>query len=171
MKEHLTRLLHFNVWSNETLLNALDREHPAWFTPIESSFKGIQATWLHIWDAENIWFKRLMGESIQDFPSKGFAGSVEDLVDGLIQQSKEWYFHVEESPVSIHTKIVKYKNLSGLEYESSYKDIITHVTNHSSYHRGQIVTMLRQAGINEIPSTDFIHYLRQISKRKAEIKD
>jgi uncharacterized damage-inducible protein DinB len=49
---------------------------------------------------------------------------------------------------------------SGGEYVHSYRQMFRHVVNHSSYHRGQVVTMMRQAGVKP-PSTDLILFYRR----------
>ncbi|WP_300440563.1 DinB family protein [Christiangramia sp.] len=54
-------------------------------------------------------------------------------------------------------RIVKYRNTKGESYENSVRDIIFHVINHSTYHRGQIATEFRKKGIDPIVS-DFIYY-------------
>jgi uncharacterized damage-inducible protein DinB len=38
--------------------------------------------------------------------------------------------------------------------------MLLHVFNHSNFHRGQLVTILRQLGEEKIPQTDYIHYSR-----------
>lgn len=55
---------------------------------------------------------------------------------------------------------VRYSNSSGKEFTQTVGEIGMHVVNHASYHRGQIVTLLRTNNFEEIPSFDFINYLR-----------
>ena len=57
-----------------------------------------------------------------------------------------------------------YKNLKGDPFEDRIEDTLFHVVNHSTYHRGQIITMLREAGVAKVVSTDLIHYLRTLKK-------
>lgn len=57
------------------------------------------------------------------------------------------------------SKIIPYKTTAGVPYESLSEDIILHVCNHGTYHRGQIAKLLRSAGIAP-PATDFI-FLRR----------
>ncbi|MCW3088046.1 MAG: hypothetical protein JWQ78_1432, partial [Sediminibacterium sp.] len=40
------------------------------------------------------------------------------------------------------------------------KEILLHLFNHGTYHRGQLVTLLRQVGVEEIPRTDYIEFSR-----------
>ena len=59
------------------------------------------------------------------------------------------------------------KNLAGEEYKNTVSDIIQHAVNHGTYHRGQILTMLRQLGFTKLFSTDYIAYCRE----RVEIKN
>ena len=55
---------------------------------------------------------------------------------------------------------VRYRTLKGDEYENALGDLLRHVLNHSTYHRGQAATQLRQLGATP-PATDLILYLRE----------
>ncbi len=56
-------------------------------------------------------------------------------------------------------KVIEYTNSSGQAYSNTIKDILFHVSNHSTYHRGQIASDLKQAGIEPL-ITDYIFYKR-----------
>ena len=62
-------------------------------------------------------------------------------------------------------RTLTYKNSKGIQF-SSYSETILHCINHSTYHRGQIITMLRQLGQNNLLSTDYITYCRGINPFK-----
>ena len=51
----------------------------------------------------------------------------------------------------------KYKNSSGASFESFVRDVLTHIVNHSTYHRGQIAMLMRELELEPTPS-DFIHF-------------
>lgn len=51
-----------------------------------------------------------------------------------------------------------YRNLSGKPFTRRLGDLVRHVVNHSTYHRGQLTTLLRQVGA-EPPRTDFVTFL------------
>jgi uncharacterized damage-inducible protein DinB len=55
----------------------------------------------------------------------------------------------------------KYNNLEGKEFTNTRAEAILHCVNHSSYHRGQLITMLRQLGFTQLFSTDYISYCRE----------
>lgn len=54
---------------------------------------------------------------------------------------------------------VTYKNSKGTEFASSIQQILFHISNHSSHHRGQIISDIRQSGVVPI-ATDYIFYKR-----------
>ncbi len=56
--------------------------------------------------------------------------------------------------------ILTYRNLKGDQFSQPVYQVLHHIFNHSTYHRGQLVTMLRQVGLEKIPSTDFIAWAR-----------
>ena len=56
-------------------------------------------------------------------------------------------------------RFVKYTNSKGQAYTNSVIDILFHVINHSTYHRGQIATKFRQQGIEPLV-TDYIFFKR-----------
>ena len=54
-------------------------------------------------------------------------------------------------------KRIKYKNSSGGEFENSVQEILFHISNHSTHHKGQLISDLRQNGIAPM-ITDYIYY-------------
>ncbi len=60
------------------------------------------------------------------------------------------------------TMSVHYKNSHGEVFDNYIQDIILHIANHSTYHRGQIAQLWRNEGIQP-PATDYIIYKRQFN--------
>jgi uncharacterized damage-inducible protein DinB len=61
------------------------------------------------------------------------------------------------------SRVIEYKTMSGQPGASAYWQMIVHVVNHGSYHRGQVATMLRQLGATPAQSTDMIAFFREQS--------
>ena len=120
----------------------------------------MRKTVYHIWDAEDIWFKRLNGESPLDGISENFNGKFSAAKDEILSLDKKFIEHVSTVSEKKALETFTYKNILGKEFTNPVWETIHHCMNHSTYHRGQIVTMLRQLGITNIPSTDFITYCR-----------
>ena len=62
-------------------------------------------------------------------------------------------------PIAILPATISYRNSKGDDWSSTVEDVLTHLVNHGTYHRGQIATAIREAG-EEPPVTDFIHATR-----------
>jgi uncharacterized damage-inducible protein DinB len=67
---------------------------------------------------------------------------------------------VESADQSFIDRLCDYTNLKGEKFSTPFSTIVMHCMNHSTYHRGQLVTMYRQLGLKEIPSTDLITFDR-----------
>jgi uncharacterized damage-inducible protein DinB len=57
--------------------------------------------------------------------------------------------------------VFHYQNTKKEQFKQPIYQMLLHMFNHGTYHRGQLVTMLRQLGIQKLPSTDFIEWSRR----------
>ncbi len=151
----------FNHWANKEIVSWL-RSKPFDLMEQEmpSSFPTIKATLLHIWSAEDIWLERLLGNPADKFLFFQFNGSVEAIFDGLLEKSAEFEAYVSSLSEADFQEICPFKLLNGTADSRSRVQMIHHCMNHSTYHRGQIVTMARNFGLIDPPGTDYIKYVR-----------
>jgi uncharacterized damage-inducible protein DinB len=77
------------------------------------------------------------------------------------ESTENWLSYLNEHRMETFEEMIFYKNSTGKKYENTIREIITHVINHSTYHRGQIAMELRRLGIDP-PPTDYIFYRRTI---------
>jgi uncharacterized damage-inducible protein DinB len=152
------RLFAFNVWANRRLLDAARSVPPSDFArDLGSSFGSIGGTLLHIMSGEWKWLQYWLGRSYErefradDYPDvaaleAGWATvwpDQEAFVASLTEERLE------------STSLVR-----GAQRPLS--DTLQHLLNHSSHHRGQVSTMLRQVGRTP-PGLDFLVYLVEAS--------
>ena len=164
MAYSLPKHLQFNAWANTQvadLLRTVDDE--IYFRENKSSFSSIATTVLHMWGAQYVWLKRMEGVSLSAFPYMDVKDKNVSL-EGLVKSSEDFQTLVASKGEEFLTTVYAYKNLKGDPFEDTVEDTLFHVVNHSSYHRGQIITMLREAGVVKVVSTDLIHYLRTLKK-------
>ena len=135
----------FADWLNEATEEDMNRE-------IESSFSSLKETVIHIWSAEYLWLQAVKGESSENSPARNFEGSKDDLLKGWLKASENFSQHVS-------TLTSEDLQLKREDEDYSMADMIHHCMNHSTYHRGQLITMGRQAGLKDPPRTDFIYYV------------
>lgn len=159
MKDLLVKYAAYNLWANDRIANVLKvLDNSVLDKDIPSSFNSIRKTVFHIWDAEFIWLQRLNGLSLTDWPSKQYGAATP--IDKFLETSQSFKQFVEQLPEADFTGNCTYKNLKGDEYHNPRNEVFQHIFNHSTFHRGQIVTMLRNFGVTELPATDFIYYTR-----------
>jgi uncharacterized damage-inducible protein DinB len=154
-------LYEYAEWANERMLAAIANLSDEQYTKkIESSFPTIRDTMAHILGAEWIWLQRWNGESPTSHPEWTVDPPVGRLIDEsrtIAAQRRKFIETLEESQLDGQ---ITYRNLKGQQYTSRLADILFHIVNHSSYHRGQLTTMIRQAG-GTPPTTDLIVFHRE----------
>ena len=157
--------LRYNAWANSRMAEIVCTvDDQLFYEESKSSFASIAKTLLHIWDAETVWMLRMKGTSVKAMPSVNFSGARMELLEAFINSSLELVAFVESQGDGFLQHKYSYKSLKGDLFEDSVEDTLFHVVNHGTYHRGQIVTLLRSKGITNLASTDLIHYLRLIRK-------
>ncbi len=165
MAYSLDKHLAYNEWANTKVADVLrEVDDQVFFKDNKSSFPSIAKTVLHIWDAQHLWLLRMQGNSQSTWPSAKFKGSKDDSLDGLVRSSSELSEFLRSKKKTFLATLYPYKNIKGEPFEGTYEDTLFHVVNHSTYHRGQIITMLRESSLTVLPSTDLIHYLRTLKK-------
>jgi len=163
MLQLLQNYAAYNAWANQVLTDAvLEMDENTHQQIVKSSFPNLYATVLHIWDAESIWWQRMEGHAQLLIPSKEFNPTMKEAVNGLLNQSREWNNWMSQVKEEQLQKEFSYKNLKGEVFTSGVWQVVHHLFNHGTYHRGQLVTMMRELGATEIPSTDFIHWYRKV---------
>ncbi|CAN5428241.1 DinB family protein [soil metagenome] len=161
-QHHLHKLASYNLWANkrisEYIVNA--GEHKA-DEVIESSFPGIRKTLYHLWDGQEIWMMRLNGKSANSWPSHHFTGTLADATLALVKNSEEYVRFAENITVQSAQEVLNYNAMDGSVFSNSLEDVLMHIMNHSTFHRGQLITMLRITGFTSVGSTDFIRFIRE----------
>lgn len=158
---HLVTLTKYNHWANEIICDFINNAgEKIADAELISSFPTIRKTLFHMWDAQVIWMKRLRGESSNTWPSHNFTGSLYEATTLIMQNSADFISFAQSIEEGKNTADVEFKSLDGTSYHNTVEEIIMHVMNHSTYHRGQLITMLRSAGFNAVGSTDMIRYFR-----------
>lgn len=163
MKEMLLQYARYNEWANSRIINTIrslslekhDQE-------IISSFPTIRKTAIHIWSSEYMWLQRLNLVERPEWVQKSFNGSLEEALEQWQKASADLTTFVSKQyNDKAFTHVVQYYSLKKESFKNEVGNILMHVINHATYHRGQLVTMLRQVGVEKIPPTDFIVFTRE----------
>lgn len=163
MKPLLKEFLAYHLWANQQLTScilALDQGY--WTKPIPSSFPSLFKTLLHMWDADSIWWQRVEGAAQITVPSTYFQENTAELVRRLLLQNEAWYAWVINLEENAMEQRFMYTNLKGEQLFQPLYQVVMHICNHGTYHRGQLVTILRSLDVQKIPQTDYIQWARKM---------
>lgn len=161
MKKLLEEYCSYHNWANKQLMDLIlllpaDQQ----VREIPSSFPSFQKTLHHMLMAEWAWWKRVTTEKPAIDSIEPFNGTLKELCEVLQHQSLLWKDWVQKKANAELEGIVSYTHASGKTYTMPLYQIILHVHNHGTYHRGQLVTMLREIEVDKIPQTDFSAWTR-----------
>ncbi|MBL7754888.1 MAG: DinB family protein [Chitinophagaceae bacterium] len=149
------------LWAHEQLALVLAPLPAAAFDQnLGGSFPGLRHCLHHVAAAEKIWLLRITGQTPQSMPQPDPNELPSLLIERWLHGSAALLQTVEKMPEQELSGMVKYQSLNGTENQNFLHEILSHVLLHSTFHRGQIVHMLRQLGLSELPATDYIVYTR-----------
>jgi len=161
LNKYIRLYTSYNVWANKQMGEvAGSLEDFDFDAEVNSSFTSIRKTLLHIWDAEYIWLSRIQELQPKNIPSKFFTGTKDGLIKQLLDTSSAFDEMGACQDILSLERVVEFKLLNGDSSRSKIYEAIMHCMNHSTYHRGQLVTLFRQAGVKTIPATDLIQFIR-----------
>ena len=148
----------YNIWANNRLLNDLSKQDEDCLSQeLVGSFPTIRATILHIWFAETGWLSRLNEKGWEASMVVNFSGSNQELFNSWKTTSEHFKNFVEAADLE---KEIQFEH-QGEQFSIPSREIVQTVFNHGSFHRGQIVMMMRQLGISSISQTDYIEWVRE----------
>ena len=171
MKEILHYYSEYNVWANEKMANFFsDKEEEKLTQFIENSFPSIRRTVEHMITAERSWLARLQNDTNNNNNiSLNYSSTNQAFMD-LLAYSRKFSKFVSEQSEFFFQRNICYHTWNGDPWEMQPKVMIHHCMNHSTYHRGQLITMARQLGWkSNLPSTDILFYWRETSSNSSMI--
>ncbi|MBI4427757.1 MAG: DinB family protein [Ignavibacteriales bacterium] len=163
-RKEIETLYDYDEWATIRVLDVLEPLSEEQFTKdLGSSHGGIHGTVVHMFGADWIWFERWKGNSPTTLVTPEHLPTRQAL-------RERWQDHFKDLKRFISTlddgKLLKphsYKDMKGNPYTQPLYHQMQHKVNHSSYHRGQIVALVRQVGA-KAQSTDLINYYRILQK-------
>ncbi|PZU87506.1 MAG: damage-inducible protein DinB [Chryseobacterium sp.] len=149
MKDHFKDLLEYNLHYNQLLIQNFLVNNYVWTEKSKNLLN-------HILNAHQIWNARILNqdtfgvwqinpdEKLLEINQSNFENSIKILNERNLDE------------------IIAYRNSKGDDFQNSIQEILFHFINHSTYHRGQIAMLMKQAGLEPI-NTDYIFYIRNIN--------
>ena len=154
-------LFAYNAWANRRFFAALEPlPAESYFRDLKSSHGGLHGTLCHIVWAEQLWLNRWLAQPHPAVPQgrdlttlaaaharwEAIETERDAFLAGLIERRLEETLAVRPS--------------TGGEYLHTFREMFRHAVDHSSYHRGQLVTLLRQVGATP-PGTGLVAFYRE----------
>ncbi len=158
---YLQTLLDYHYWARDIILDAVTELPRETFTrPVESSFRSVRDTVAHIYAADLVWYTRWVGQSpgsLTEYDQFPDVTSIRTAWKALESNVRQFVIDLGEAGVS---RTFEYRLLSGAADAAPFWQMLVHVVNHGSYHRGQVTTLLRQLGEPPPKPTDMIAFFR-----------
>lgn len=160
MHQHVIKLLRYHMWAQATLCAHLRSLPEALYTQVSpSSFPSVHETFVHMYVVDRGWFALLSDPAYQ--PSR------ETYLAFLAETAGKDLAGMEALSGQLHQRLLAFMEANSpekeLQYGGSlftYGDVIQHIVNHGTYHRGNIATILRQLGQAGV-ATDYSKFVYQ----------
>jgi uncharacterized damage-inducible protein DinB len=158
--EEFRDLFGYHRWANARVLDAtaalsqgqLDRD-------LGNSFGSVRGTLAHILGADWVWLSRWRGTSPTKSPD--WDVSTHALLRARWREvESEQKAFLDSLGDADEDRVFQYVTFKGDAFSNRLGETFRHLVNHGTYHRGQVVTMLRQLGVKP-PQTDLILYYRE----------
>jgi uncharacterized damage-inducible protein DinB len=161
--ELLKFLFQYNAWADRRMLDACASLSNEQFTRnLGSSFSSVRDTVVHLYGAEWVWNERFHGNSPSSLLSGAGFPDLASIRGKLVEMDQFYIDYVSKLDQQDLDRLIRYKTFSGEEFSNPLWQSLHQLTNHASYHRGQITTLLRQLGVKPV-STDLIMYYRELA--------
>jgi uncharacterized damage-inducible protein DinB len=175
MKAYFEQRAAHNRWANARLYQAaLDLSDADYRRDVGAFFKSMHGTLNHLLLTDRLWLKRLTGEG--EHPNQLNAIIHEDrraLAAARADEDDRIIAYVAALDDAALEGLRKYANTSGKQFEQQRRDILAHLFNHQTHHRGQAHTILSLLTGREPPQLDLLLMqrggaapdLRELAKR------
>ncbi len=159
-RTYFVALTDYTLWVNKTIIHWLDQiSDQQWNQLIVSSFPSIRQTVVHLVSAEKVWvdFWRKVPDPV--FLSIEFTGTKQELIETWKNVSINLEQFIRHYPEENYRQVITFR-VRNEEWQMEFWQTFAHFSNHATYHRGQLVTLLRQAGFTGFLNTDLATYFR-----------
>lgn len=153
MLEYFLNMHKYDKWANQRVLDRILVDNP--------KEDKIVSLFTHILKADDIWLKRINNEPINtdNFAQSLNVTELQNFLNELNGLTDNYFSTLTEEKLS---QVIEYNNLQGKKFGNKLSDILIHLFNHATYHRGQIAQLFRKEDLRA-PITDYIVFKREKS--------
>jgi uncharacterized damage-inducible protein DinB len=160
-RHDLDHLVQFNFWARDRIVAAVRTLDIDQYTrDLRNSFSSVRDTLVHLYSAEWVWLSRWEGTSPTTPIDPAIYPDLDSLMRAWHELERRFRDYVSAVGDDVE-RVIDYRLMNGTPGRSAFWQMLQHVVNHGTYHRGQVTTMLRQLGATPPKSTDLITYYRE----------
>ncbi len=160
--ELLRTHIDYTTWASARLVDAAGQLTPDELTrDFSTADKSVLGTLVHVFAADRIWMARIAGDPPAKFiePERDMHLSVlQNVWPPLLRRWQEWASQLTADSAEA---VVSWTDLKGNSFEAPTWQIVLHVVNHGTHHRGQVSGFLRALG-KIPPPIDLARYYRDL---------
>jgi uncharacterized damage-inducible protein DinB len=163
VKEHFALMAEYNAWANARLYRmASQLSDDQYRRHVGAYFKNLHGTLNHLLVADRIWLRRLTGTGAA--PARLDATLYEDLAELTAARRAEdarLVAFVNDQASDRFDADIEYRTLNNAPHKQKLREVLAHVFNHQTHHRGQAHAILTTLGLEEPDSLDVLWMLRE----------
>lgn len=153
MKAQVLDLINYEKWALQKIIKSVSEIK--WLEPDDKIIVLIS----HILLAQQVWLQRLTKKEVIKSVWENL--SIQEMEDVLIDNLNNFISYVDKISTDQLESELTYSNIKGdMTFTNTISEILSHLSIHSAYHRGQVVQLLKETGV-PLPSTDYIVYCRE----------
>ncbi len=155
----LRQQLDYSAWASQRLLDEANKLPADELTrDFKTADKSVLETLVHVFAADRIWLSRVQGTTRASFidPQDRYLAVLNQEWPALQQTWKQYTAPLGDQDV---LKVISYKDTKGNAYQQPLWQILLHLVNHGTHHRGQVSGFLRSMG-HTPPVLDLMAYYR-----------
>jgi uncharacterized damage-inducible protein DinB len=162
MTDYLSTLMRYKAWANELIFSAAAKLPEGELTaPRKIIFGNLLRTLNHVYAMDEVWRAHLEGRPHgYDTRNPEACPPLAQLREAQRSMDAWWIDYANALPEAKHEEIVSFRFIGGGPGAMTRRDILLHVANHGTYHRGNVASMMYQAGTPP-PTTDLPVFLKR----------
>lgn len=166
--EDFRRLYDYNSWANHRTLDACTPLSEEQFTrDLRSSFRSVRDTLVHIFLVEWLWLERWHGRSLNTYPPATDFPTLESVCRRWTEIERNLLDYIASLTQEDLDRVIAHNTTAGVPQAAPLWQMLQHLVNHGTYHRGQVATMLRQLDAKPV-ATDLILFYRERAAARAK---
>jgi len=158
--EHIKMMADYHQWAHERLLQYVEPlSKEEYHRPCGLYFTSVHGVFNHMLVGDCLWYGRFVNEP-ENLPGLDheLCTTRESLITALTVQTNKWVDYVEQLSEEQLEKKLTYRSMVGEQYTLPIGQLLGHVFNHGTHHRGQVSSIVTQLGY-PCPEMDLVYFM------------